>query len=60
MKKGNLMKKVVIGILLTFIIIIAIFFTWYNKNLNELRDIKKFNSEFEGFIDKEVNGVDSC
>ena len=52
------MKKVVIGILLTFIIIIALFFTWYNKNLNELRDIKKFNSEFECFIDKEVNGVD--
>lgn len=52
------MKKVVIGILLTGLIIIALFFTWYNKNLNELRNIKKFNSEFEGFIDREVTGVD--
>ena len=52
------MKKVIIGILLTGLIIIALFFTWYNKNLNELRNIKKFNSEFEGFIDREVTGVD--
>ena len=52
------MKKIIIGILLSIVILIAIFLTWYNKNLNELKNIKSFNNEFERFLNKDITGVD--
>ena len=52
------MKKVIIGILLTVIFLITLFFIWYNKNLSELKNIKSFNSEFERFLNKDITGVD--
>ena len=52
------MKKVIIGILFVIVILIALFFSWYKKNLNELKNIKNFNSEFEGFLNRDVTGVD--
>ena len=52
------MKKVIIGFLFIVVVVIAIFLTWYNKNLQELRNIKNFNNEYEIFINKEVTGVD--
>ena len=52
------MKKVIIGILLIVIIIVIGFGTWYNKNIQNLKEIKNFNSNFEEYIDKEITGVD--
>lgn len=52
------MKKGIIGILLIVVSIIIIFFVWYNRNLNELKEIKSFNSKYEEFLDKEILGVD--
>ena len=52
------MKKVVIGILLIVVIIIVTFFTWYSKNLQILKNIKNFNSEYEEFLNKKITGVD--
>lgn len=52
------MKKVIIGILFVIVILIALFFSWYKKNLNELKNIKSFNSEFEVFLNRDVTGVD--
>ena len=52
------MKKIVFGILIVFIVAISIFLVWYNRNLQNLRDIKAFNEEFEGFLDREITGVD--
>ena len=53
-----MMKKVIIGIFLIVIIIIASFVTWYSNNLKEIEEIKKFNGEFEEYLNKEVTGVD--
>ena len=52
------MKKAIIGIILATVVIVAIFGTWYNKNMQELKDIKKFNEGFKEYIDKEITGVD--
>lgn len=52
------MKKVIIGILLIVVIVVIIFFTWYNRNLQKLKNIKNFNSEFEGYLDRDITGVD--
>lgn len=52
------MKKVIIGILLVVIIVIVSFVTWYSRNLKEIETIKKFNGEFEGYLNKQVTGVD--
>lgn len=52
------MKKVIISILLLCIIIVISFTTWYNHNLQELNDIKKFNKDFEEYLDKSISGVD--
>lgn len=52
------MKKIIIWILLISIIIISIFFTWYKKNLQKLKDIKSFNNQFEDYLNREVNGVE--
>ena len=52
------MKKVVIGILLIVIIILALFITWYNQNLKQIKEVNSFNNEFEGFLDREITGVD--
>lgn len=52
------MKKVIIWILLIVIIAVIYFFSWYNSNLQEIREIKKFNSEFEDYLDRDITGVD--
>ena len=52
------MKKVIYGILLLVVIIIGVFFTWYKQNLQMLNDIKSFNNEYEGYLDREISGVD--
>ena len=52
------MKKVIIGIIIVVIVIIAFFYTWYNKKIVELNSLKEFNSEFEGYLDREITGVD--
>ena len=52
------MKKIFIWILLVSTIIISIFYNWYKKNLQNLIDIKDFNSQFDSYINNKVNGVD--
>ena len=52
------MKKVIIGILLLVIIVVSVFFSWYNRNVQRLKDVKKFNSQFEDYLNRDINGVD--
>ena len=52
------MKKVIIWILIIGIVIISTFFTWYNKNLQKIKEVKIFNNQFEGYLEGEINGVD--
>lgn len=52
------MKKIIIWIFIVFLVIIVSFWMWYHKNLQNLRSIKSFNSEFEIFLEREITGVD--
>ena len=52
------MKKAIIGIILATVVIVAIFGTWYNKNMQELKDIKNFNDGFKEYIDKDIIGTE--
>ena len=53
-----MIKKVVIGIIIICVIIVALFFGWYNKNIQVLKNIENFNNEFESYLGKEITGVD--
>jgi len=57
-KKDLLMKKVIIGILLITVIVVICFSTWYNRNLQKLKDIKNFNDGFNEYINKEITGTE--
>ena len=52
------MKKVAIGILLIISMAIIVFFAWYHRNLQQLKDIQSFNQEYEDYLNKMINGVD--
>ena len=52
------MKKVILGILLIVVISVSIFFSWYKNNLQSLKEVKKFNSQFEEYLNKNITGVD--
>ena len=52
------MKKVIIGILLAVGIAVILFVTWYNRNAQTIREVQNLNTEFEGYLNRTITGVD--
>lgn len=48
------MKKVIGGILLIISIALILFFAWYNRNIQLLRDIKDFNNGYKEYLSKPI------
>ena len=48
------MKKVLIGILLIVAFVLIAFFTWYNRNIQLLRDISGFNNNYKEYLNRPI------
>lgn len=52
------MKKTIVVILIIIIFSFILFLSWYNKNIQIINEIKKFNSEYDFFLNKDITGVE--
>jgi hypothetical protein len=52
------MKKIFGFIIIIVIVILAMFFDWYNTKIKTAKEIEKFNSELELYTSGNITGVD--
>lgn len=52
------MKKSIIGLIIVFVVIIAVIFNWYTTKLQEKKEIKSYNLEFEQYTKENITGVE--